>query len=233
MNPIAYLMTAIVAVALGACGNGEKTPLHAQADCADWNTEAFYVPATVSDVTRCLEAGADPNARDEWGATPLHYMAQLDGFAEAIEALASAGADLEARNEWGKTPLHTARTGEGVTALLEAGANPNARDEGGQTPLHTARTGEGVTALLEAGVDLNARDEGGRTPLYRAAGSGNTEAIEALAAAGANLEARGGELDMTPAVLGGVLWECRSHRSAAGSRGEPDSTESLWPNYAA
>ena len=115
MNPIAYLMTAIVAVALGACGNGEKTPLHAQADCADWNTEAFYVPATVSDVTRCLEAGADPNARDEWGATPLHYMAQLDGFAEAIEALASAGADLEARNEWGKTPLHTARTGEGVT----------------------------------------------------------------------------------------------------------------------
>ena len=49
------------------------------------------MPATVSDVTRCLEAGADPNARDEWGATPLHYMAQLDGFAEAIEALASAG----------------------------------------------------------------------------------------------------------------------------------------------
>ena len=138
MNPIAYLMTAIFAVALGACGNGEKTPLHAQADCADWNTEAFYVPATVSDVTRCLEAGADPNARDEWGATPLHYMAQLDGFAEAIEALASAGADLEARNEWGKTPLHTARTGEGVTALLEAGVDLNARDEWGATPLYRA-----------------------------------------------------------------------------------------------
>ena len=107
MNPIAYLMTAIVAVALGACGNGAKAPLHAQADCADWNTEAFFEAAEVSDVTRCLQAGMDPEARAEWSLTPLHWAAHF-GNAEAIEALLRAGADLEARDESGYTPLHLA-----------------------------------------------------------------------------------------------------------------------------
>ena len=106
MNPIAYLMTAIVAVALGACGNGAKAPLHAQADCADWNTEAFFEAAEVSDVTRCLQAGMDPEARAEWSLTPLHWAAHF-GKAEAIEALIAAGANLEARSKWG-TPLREA-----------------------------------------------------------------------------------------------------------------------------
>ena len=145
MNPIAYLMTAIVAVALGACGNGEKTPLHAQADCADWNTEAFDEVATVSDVTRCLEAGADPNARDEWGMTPLYRAAGFGGNAEVIEALAAAGANLEARDESGQTPLHKAAergTVEAVETLLAGGADLAARDNDDNLPFDYARDNE-------------------------------------------------------------------------------------------
>ena len=43
-----------------------------EVDCADWNTSGFsFAPADVSEVTRCLQAGADPNARDRLGRTPL------------------------------------------------------------------------------------------------------------------------------------------------------------------
>ena len=38
-------------------------------DCADWNSAGFFRTAAVEDVTRCLDAGADPNAQDENGQT--------------------------------------------------------------------------------------------------------------------------------------------------------------------
>ena len=102
------LIAIIVAVALAA-------PVHAQVDCADWNTAAFFEAAEISDVMRCLQAGADPNV------LPL---AALSGNAGAVKVLLEAGADLEARAEGGNTPLHMAalgETAETVTALLEAG----------------------------------------------------------------------------------------------------------------
>ena len=133
-------------------------PAHAQVDCADWNTVAFFKAAEASDVTRCLQAGANLEARTELGWTPL-YQAAWSGTGEAVTALLGAGADPNVRTEEGETPLHRAAmfgTVEAVTALLEAGADPNARDKYGYTPLHqAAREGivEAVTALLEAGAD--------------------------------------------------------------------------------
>ena len=65
MKPRTCFVAAYVALELAAT-------LHAQADCADWNTEAFFEAAEVSDVTRCLQAGMDPGARAENGITPRH-----------------------------------------------------------------------------------------------------------------------------------------------------------------
>ena len=48
---------------------GLAATLHAQADCADWNTRAFFEVTEVSDVTRCLQSGLDPQARNEFGNT--------------------------------------------------------------------------------------------------------------------------------------------------------------------
>ena len=133
------------------------TPVqNAQVDCADWNTEAFFEAAGVSDMTRCLQAGANPMARDEDGSTPLHSVA-YGGRAEAIDALLKAGANLEARTLNGSTALHlAARTGraEAIDALLKAGANLEAWTLNGSTPLHSAAIGtaEAVTALLEVSV---------------------------------------------------------------------------------
>ena len=85
--------------------------VHAQVDCANWNTEAFFKAAKASDVTRCLEAGANPAEGDFGYPSPLHTAA-LVGTAEVVTALVEAGADPDAPDEDGYTPLHWAGTGE-------------------------------------------------------------------------------------------------------------------------
>ena len=164
-------------------------PVHAQADCAGWDTGTFFETARISDVTRCLQSGADPEARYESGSTPLHLAVVL-GNAEIVVALATAGANLEARGEGGLTPLHAAALlgkAEVIEALLQAGSNLEARGEGGLTPLHLAGNAEIVVALATAGANLEARSEGGLTPLHTAR---DAAIVAALLQAGADPEAR-------------------------------------------
>ena len=105
-----------------------------------------------------LKAGADPNARDEGGHTPLYMVGSYGSdYSEVIATLVKAGADPNARDEDGQTALHQVAQAtahpETVTALIKAGADPNARDEDGNTPLHRAAfhnaNPEILTALLE------------------------------------------------------------------------------------
>ena len=192
---IAIIVAAIVTVALAA-------PVHAQVDCADWNTAAFFEVAGVLDVTRCLQIGADPDARDKDGKSPLHFATD-NGSAEAVMALLDASADHDVWDRSGFTPLHRAAAhgnAEAVTALLDAGADPNIRGEAGMTPLHGAGTAGAVAALIEAGADPNAGDELGWTPLHLAARSGTGETVTALVEAGADPNA-GGESGVTPLHL--------------------------------
>ena len=158
--------------------------------CNYWDTDTFAHAAVPADFARCLEQGADVNARDERDNTVLH-RATGNEDASVIGVLLDAGAELETRNSNGLTPLHSAISNSNpaaVAALLQAGADINA-DAGSfyGTPLthaalqirrytspRNAATIAIIDQLLEAGADVNAVDERGDTPFLKVLRSGGT-----------------------------------------------------------
>ena len=189
----------------------KTTAAQPMVDCRKWNTKKFFRKATVEDVTACVTAGADLDARDGgfWSdcskCTPLHRAVMHNENVEVVQALIDAsanleaGANLEARHQFGNTPLHTAvlynENVEVVKALLKGGADPNARGTWKYTPLHQAAVYNEnpavIKALIDAGaaLDVQTRDSES-TPLHKAAESNdNPEVVKALIDAGAALTA--------------------------------------------
>ncbi len=78
--------------------------LAAQVSCEEWNTEAFFKRASAEDVSRCLKAGVNVNAREtKFGLTPLHVAAAWSKTPGIVAALLDAGADTRAKDKTGKT----------------------------------------------------------------------------------------------------------------------------------
>ena len=75
-----------------------------------------------------LDAGADANARDRYGDTPLH-RALGKGHVEVVRALLDAGADVNARDDFGDTPLRLA-AGKGHVEVARALQDAGARNPG-------------------------------------------------------------------------------------------------------
>jgi len=124
-------------------------------------------------VRELIERGADVNARDNSGGTPLHWAAGI-GRLDVARLLIEHGAYVDARDNYGWTPLHVAAYWgyvEVARLLIEHGADVNARDNDGRTPLHAAASSgwshcvEVVKLLLEQGADVYAKDKEGRTPM--------------------------------------------------------------------
>ena len=122
-----------------------------------------------------LKQGANANAQNNKGFTPLHFAAFEDASATA-EVLLKQGANVNAKdNNAGGTPLHHAAVWDAFATaevLLKQGANVNAKDNEGGTPLHiAAREDAFATAevLLKQGANVNAQDNKGITPLHSAA----------------------------------------------------------------
>ena len=130
----------------------EPRPTHAQVDCANWNTASFFEAAKLSDVTRCLQAGANLETRDGRGENPL-YQAVINGTTEAVTALLRAGANPDARNVICMTPLHYSAAlwrSQAGRALLAGGADPGLRDRDGDFPFDEIPDGIGTILRLQA-----------------------------------------------------------------------------------
>jgi len=128
----------------------------------------------LSFVELLLRLGADPNASDGFGHTPLYVVANSSDSARGanvVRVLAEAGADVNAQDKLKHcTALHMAArrgTVPVAEALLDCGADLEARDKLGDTPLRRAVNcgkAEMVAFLLSRGADVHSRGKNGLTP---------------------------------------------------------------------
>jgi cytohesin len=194
-----------------------STPLHTAVRCHGeyhWSMgyardpRAHTTIDTTDTVRLLLLHGADPNARDSKGWTPLHWAAE-EGHHSIAMMLVQKGADTSltvssshisrfphgravlVKGAPGQSVLHLA-SGSGdldlARLIIEGGARADLRDEAEVTPLQEASRAGGAQVaelLLRHGADANAEDTAGWTPMHYAVRAGDEETIELLLAHGA------------------------------------------------
>jgi hypothetical protein len=149
---------------IGAAKNRRRAqPLHYAADghvdSPSWNPDRQGAM-----IRLLLKAGADVDAQDQNGATPLHRAVRTR-CAAAVKCLLDAGADPAIQNKPGSTPFHlavqnTGRGGSGseesraaqseiLKAFLERGLSPKLKDAKGKSVLEWAKSDWIRRALLE------------------------------------------------------------------------------------
>ena len=156
-----------------------------------WTSEILHQAARLTTnptiIQLLLEAGADANARNDRGLTPLHEGATNSNPVVTAHLLA-AGADPNGLDNEGYTPLHyaAAQSGNGrvITRLLAAGADPLVESNDGRIPLHSALRYAGergvISELLEAGATENL------TAFQLAALEGDSATVASMLAEGAD-----------------------------------------------
>lgn len=95
-------------------------------------------------LTKVLEAGAIPNAADEYKRSPLH-LAACRGYIQIVQQLLKFGANPNVVDSLGNTPLHLAVISASsnnfnvvVRVLLQGGASVHMFDRSGKSPLELA-----------------------------------------------------------------------------------------------
>jgi len=134
-----------------------------------------------------LEAGADPNKRDQSDRTALHLAVER-GNAALVPRLIAYKADPNLLDKTGWTPLHWAAAKdklEVAKALLDGGADVKVLSAAGGTALHEGAASGGeamIQLLLERGVDPTVVSKTGVTALDVAKEMKNEAAIKVLGA---------------------------------------------------
>ena len=124
-----------------------------------------------------LNHGADPNIRNDAGATALMWAVEDP---EKIRLLLRHGAKVDVRSADGQTPLIIAAgrygAGAAVKLLLEGGANPSEKASDGGTPLGAAAFAADdvvIQMLIDHGAEVQA-------PAYASARAGCAKCVATL-----------------------------------------------------
>ena len=164
------------------------------------NISHLHVAAIENDMeaARWLIAnGAEVNAKNKAGSTPLHGAARENAVAVA-ELLIAKGAEVNAKNNDGWTLLHRAagnNATEVAELLIAKGAEVNAKDDKDRTPLHVAAYWNWAAVakvLIANGAEVNAKNNDGETPLHVAAYLNKAKVAKVLIDNGAEVNAKDG-----------------------------------------
>ncbi|TQW07044.1 F-box domain and ankyrin repeat protein [Cordyceps javanica] len=142
-----------------------------------------------------IRQGANANAGNRRGSTPMHVAAMHWSNEHVIKVLKDLGVSINRADRMGTTALHEAARSSGarmVNQLISSGANPFGTDNTGATPLHVAAwygNLEAASALLcrtrNSGIDIS--DNQARTALFYACWQGHTTLCSLLVERGANV----------------------------------------------
>ena len=127
-------------------------------------------------ISLVLASGADVNAKNITGCTPLYFAKDIPMFSILLDA----GACVNAQANNGNTVLHRVVYGKEdfilFDLLFEWGVDVNIKNDQGETALHCAcdpeYTPQVVRVLLNAGAQCNVRNNDGYTPLHKACYNG-------------------------------------------------------------
>ncbi|CAB1120625.1 unnamed protein product [Ectocarpus sp. CCAP 1310/34] len=163
-----------------------------------------------------LAAGADANAFDNAGFSPLHRCAQSSDLHSAralldrnkggggasptsgdVSVVAFVNSDVDVPTRRGDyRAIHLAcyaGSADMVNLLARRGADVSAGDKWGASPLHRACLEghlEAARAVLDAGAEVDSRDSWKSTPLHRACHSGHADIVNLLLRRGAATSAK-------------------------------------------
>jgi len=180
----------------------------------------LHLAVSYIDVTKVLVSnGADINAKDEGGHTPLQnavfhgdknvvefliakgaeisiHLAAYIGNCEKVKSLIKSGADPNSSNNDDDSILHHAVSGghkDIAGLLIDSGANLNTKNRMGQTPLHiAAKIGykDMAELLIDKGANVNISSNEGWTPLHEASYSGHKDLVALLISHSADLNSK-------------------------------------------
>ena len=137
--------------------NDENLTLTDAVKNKDWNS-----------VEKLIAGGADINAKDNNGLSPLFFAALFEDW-DSVKTLIEFGADINTKNRTKYSPLAFAvkdKRNEMVYELIKLGADINIRCPLGATPIFFAvfnKDWELAKVLKMHGADVNAKDDLGQT----------------------------------------------------------------------
>ncbi len=149
-----------------------------------------------------LAAGAQIDARDNHGRTPMHHAAR-EGHIHFIKWLINQGAQVNDRDNIGQEPIHEAAYGgygvhlEIVQLLVEHGAQIRACDDWKREPIHFAAAKgflDIIQWLFEHGADICAQDGHKNQAIHWAAHAGQLEVVKSLISGAASKQRQSGTI---------------------------------------